>query len=722
MGVVERHLGGEVLLEMIHGDDPRTLVVGAVANACSAILEAMTQLRWRLADDDGGQGALFEEEVERHIGRGEFRGMEFFHVNARRLINEVPKASRVPFRWTINAYRGCSHACSYCLIGETPVLMADGRTKPIADLAPGDHVIGTERRGQYRGYTATPVIDHWSTRREAYRTVLDDGTALISSGDHRFLTERGWKHVTGSEQGLNRRPHLTPFNTLLGIGRFATGPKHSADYQRGYLCGMVRGDAHIGHHSYDRGRGPEVRHMFRLALVDREPLERARRYLSAAGVATSEFLFTPATTTRRALYAIRTQHQAAVAAVEALISWPLCASDEWTRGFLAGIYDAEGHLGQEVRISNGDATLLDRIGTAFTGLGFRWVREPARENGVCDVRLLGGLPETVRFILMVDPATGRKRSITGRATKGTGGRRVVAVEPLGLDLPMFDITTGTGDFVADGVISHNCFARPTHEYLGMNTGEDFDRKIVVKINAVERVRAELSPGRWAGEHIAMGTNTDPYQRCEGKYRLTQGIVSQLSAARNPFSILTKSTLILRDLDLLAEAARRTEVRANFSIGTLDEHVWRTTEPGTPHPLRRVEAVARLNEAGVPCGVLVAPVLPGLSDAPEQLEAVVKACVQAGAVSITPLLLHLRPGVREHYLGWLAGHRPDLLDRHAALYRRSYAPTKTQDQLAELVKGLVSRFGGRTVGPRETRAVKPHPEPPAPKPSQLGLDL
>src|SRR5437016_9388328 len=145
-----------------------------------------------------------------------------------------------------------------------------------------------------------------------------------------------------------------------------------------------------------------------------------------------------------------------------------------------------------------------------------------------------------------------------------------------------------------------CFARPTHEYLEMNSGRDFERRIVVKVNAVERLRAELAPARWAGHHIAMGTNTDPYQRCEGKYRLTRGIVEVLARARNPFSILTKSTLILRDLDLLAEAATHADVRANLSIGTLDEGVWRATEPGTPHPRRRVEAVARLNDAGIPC--------------------------------------------------------------------------------------------------------------------------
>jgi DNA repair photolyase len=268
-----------------------------------------------------------------------------------------------------------------------------------------------------------------------------------------------------------------------------------------------------------------------------------------------------------------------------------------------------------------------------------------------------------------------------------------------------------------------CFARPTHEYLGMNTGDDFDRRIVVKINAVERVRAELAPGRWAGDHIAMGTNTDPYQRCEGKYRLTQGIVAELSAAGNPFSILTKSTLILRDLDLLVEAAKRTDVRANFSIGTLDEEVWRTSEPGTPHPMRRVEAVAKLNEAGVPCGVLLAPVLPGLSDRPDQLEAVVKACVEAGARSVTPLLLHLRAGVREHYLEWLAGARPDLVDRYAGLYPKAYAPTRTQDELSALVRTLVARHGGLSAGPRQARAVAPRPAPGGPeRPAASQLQL
>jgi len=255
-----------------------------------------------------------------------------------------------------------------------------------------------------------------------------------------------------------------------------------------------------------------------------------------------------------------------------------------------------------------------------------------------------------------------------------------------------------------------CFARPTHEYLGLNTGEDWDRRIVVKVNAVERVRAEVRAPRWGGHHIAMGTNTDPYQKAEGKYHLTQGIIRVLGEAANPFSILTKSTLVLRDLDVLTAAAARTSVRLNFSIGTLDRGVWRLTEPGTPPPDRRVEAVRRLNEAGIPCGVLIAPILPGLSDGDDQLREVVEACVGAGAVSISAIALHLRPGVREHYLAWLAAARPDLVELYSQRFTgragpRAYQPKAIQADLASRVQQLVRAAEGRYDGPRQVRGVR-----------------
>lgn len=219
-----------------------------------------------------------------------------------------------------------------------------------------------------------------------------------------------------------------------------------------------------------------------------------------------------------------------------------------------------------------------------------------------------------------------------------------------------------------------CFARPTHTYLDFDMGRDFETQIVVKVNAVERVRAETEPAVWAGHKIAMGTNTDPYQAAEGKYKLTRGIVEVLLEQSNPFSILTKGTLVLRDLDLLAEAAARGLARVDFSIATLNEDIWRRTEPGAPHPRRRLEAVAKLRAAGIPSGVMMMPLLPGLSDQPHQVEELRRAARAAGAEWVQEGMLHLR-GVRDHFLSWLASECPELVDSYEALYPRRRAGPK-----------------------------------------------
>lgn len=257
-----------------------------------------------------------------------------------------------------------------------------------------------------------------------------------------------------------------------------------------------------------------------------------------------------------------------------------------------------------------------------------------------------------------------------------------------------------------------CFARPTHRYLGLDMGDDFDRKIVVKVNAVERLRADLRHPRWRGEVVAMGTSTDPYQRAEGRYHLTQGIIGVLSDARNPFSVLTKSPLVLRDLDLLAAAATRTTVDVSLSIGTLDAEVWRLTEPGAPHPRRRVTAVARLNDAGVACGVLMGPVLPGLSDGPDQLAETVDAAVAAGARSVSAVYLHLRGPLRQHVLGWAEEVRPELAERWRRLYaRRAEVPAALQAELSARIADLVAEARRRHLPPPEP--LRPEASLPAP---------
>ena len=635
--------------------------------------------------------------VARTFDTPEFRGMTFYEVQAKSIVSEVPKSSRMMFRYTINPYRGCQHSCLYCSWGETPILMADGTARAIADLRVGDRIYGTVRDGYYRRYAITKVLAHWSTVKPAYRVTLEDGTKLVTSGDHRFLTERGWKHVTGAEQGPDQRPFLTTNNKLMGFGGLADPPKESVAYRRGYLCGMIRGDGTLG--KYNNARGDLI-HRFRLALTDTEALARTRQYLGVFAVLTTEFDFSAGHWSRLPMRAITAQSRSSFEAIEHLISWPNFPCRDWFCGFLAGIFDAEGSYSRGIwRVSNTDPEIIQWTTRALDSLGFSYAIEDLKKpNGIVGVRLRGGLKEVMRFFHTTDPAITRKRSIEGMALKSGANLRVASIEPLGLDLPMYDITTGTGDFIANGVVSHNCFARNTHTYLDLDAGRDFDTKVVVKVNAPELLRAKLAAPGWTGEHIAMGSNVDPYQRAEGRYQLMRGIIGALRDAANPFSILTKGTLILRDLDLLLAAAEVTEVGLNVSAAFVDKSLWRDIEPGTPAPERRLAACATLNDAGLRCGVLMGPVVPYLSDSPAQLAAAVKAAAAAGAVHVTPIVLHLRPGAREWFLGWLRQAHPDLVPRYAELYGRgAYARKDYQARIAAQVRDLTERFGVSRAG-------------------------
>jgi DNA repair photolyase len=658
--------------------------------------------------------ALFELR-RRTFDSPQFRGIEFIEAEAKSIINHVP-GNYLPFNWTINPYRGCSHSCSYCAAGETPILMVDGRTKPLADVRPGERIYGTRFDGKYRRYVTTEVLDHWSTVRNAYRVRLEDGTELIASGDHRFLTRRGWKYVTGAMGGPAQRPYLTTNNKLMGTGRFAAPPKDTPEYRRGYLCGMVRGDAHIASRSYLRigsGKfGVEEQHQFRLALIDLDALRRTRDFLHDFDVGTSEFLFQAASGDRKPLHAIRNFNRVGVAAIRSLIEWPHDPSNDWCKGFLAGIFDAEGGFSHGIwRVSNTDPQIIDRITCCLTRFGFSFILETpnGREGSkpITCVRMLGELHEKLRFFHTVDPAITRKRSIDGFAIKNKAKLRVVSVEDLGVEMPMYDITTGTGDFIANGVVSHNCFARVTHTYMDMNAGRDFERKIVVKVNAPDLLPKELRAKRWKGEHIAMGTATDPYQRAEGRYKLMPRIIETLTEFRNPFSILTKGTLILRDLELLVDAAGKMEVSTALSIGTVDEDVWAKSEPGTPSPRARLDAVAKLNAAGIPCGVMVAPILPGISDSPEQIKEVVTAAIDAGATHVSPILLHLRPVVKDVYMEWLEETYPDLVPRYEQMYARSaYASSADKRVLSEKVSSAIEGAGGlRPPAPKKRTSTR-----------------
>jgi DNA repair photolyase len=395
---------------------------------------------------------------------------------------------------------------------------------------------------------------------------------------------------------------------------------------------MVRGDGLLGSYSYERaGRKNTDEHRFRLALTDIEALRRARAYLQEEEVATTERVVQLATGTRREVSCIVASRRQPVERVRDLMEWPVLPSLDWCRGFLAGISDAQGSR--------------------------------------------------------TDHSITRKRSIEGQMVKSFANLQVAAIEPLDQVMPLYDITTGTGDFIAGGVVSHNCFARPTHTYLDFNAGRDFEREIVVKVNAPELLRAELMRPSWKHEHVALGTNTDPYQWVEGRYKLMPGIWEAMRDAGNPCSVLTKSPLLLRDLSLMQEIAARTDFSAALSVPTLDERAWRATEPHTPHPRARLEAVAELTRAGIRTGILVAPLMPGINDAPEQVAAILEMASEAGAAYVTGIALHLRGEVRGLFFAWLEEHRPDLVPRYKELYRRgAYAPPEERRRLAALVKG------------------------------------
>jgi DNA repair photolyase len=495
-------------------------------------------MRWSnltLAEDEQRQLPGYREQaVVRRFDAPEALDIRFYEVRARSALNRVPGGSPMPFRWTINPYRGCTHACTYCLWGGTRILMADGRSRRLAHLEVGDAIYGTARASggrRARRLSATRVLAKWSTVKPAYRIVLENGAELLASGDHRLLAADGWRYVSGDEKGEGEggsRPQLARATRLVGVG---------------------------------------------VDTSDGGPLE------SAPGLA------------------------------------------------------------------------------------------------------------------------------------------IAAIEQLGLALRMYDITTASGDFIAEGVVSHNCFARPTHRYLDLGPGRDFEREIVVKVNAPELLRAELARSSWKGEHVALGTNTDPYQWVEGRYKLMVGIWEALrdaaGGAGNPCSVLTKSPLLLRDLQLMRELAARTDFSACLSIPTLDERAWRASEPHTPNPRARLEAVAELNRAGIPTGVLIAPLMPGINDSPQQLEPLLAGALQAGATSIGSAALHLRRDVKEIFMEWLRQQRPELVPRYEALYARgANAPRAERERLTGLVRAGRSGRGrprGSRYRPASTRLV---PEPAA----------
>ncbi|MET9274216.1 Rv2578c family radical SAM protein [Kribbella sp. NPDC003557] len=267
-----------------------------------------------------------------------------------------------------------------------------------------------------------------------------------------------------------------------------------------------------------------------------------------------------------------------------------------------------------------------------------------------------------------------------------------------------------------------CFARPTHTYLELDTGRDFDQQIVVKTNVADVLRRELARPSWRHERVALGTNTDPYQRAEGRYRLMPGIIDALASSGTPFSILSKGTLLRRDLGLLAEASADVSVGIGISLALGDEELRRRLEPGVPSVRGRLDLIRAIRAAGLPCGVMVAPVLPWLTDSTDQLDQLLTQLAEAGATGVTPLVLHLRPGVKDWFMQWLSHDHPNLVSRYESLYGHgAYASPSYRKAFEQKVRPLLEKHGFAGPSSHRSEPIRGmHNPKPSTTPSQQRL--
>jgi DNA repair photolyase len=545
--------------------------------------------------------------------------------------------------FTLNPYVGCTVGCAYCVEGDTLITMADGTTKPIKDVLIGEAIVGIRRedRGDawsYR-YTQAKVLNRIETLKEGFEIVLENNNSVICSGDHRWLTDRGWKYTTGKMQGEGRRRYLTANNFIRGIGHARETPPETEAYRKGYLAGMIRGDGLLAKYDYSgkykrlgrkHAQTTDVQHQFRLALNDFEALKRAKEYLSGFGVETIDFEFRNRSP-YKPMQAIRNHSRTAFETVTALIANG--SSAEWRRGWLAGIFDAEGSFGQVVRISNTDEQILAITLEAFASLGLSTVRED-RVGAASNIRLRGGLGEVTKFFQLAAPAISRKCDIS-KATV-SASTRIVEIRPLGKTLPMFDITTSTENFIANGLVSHNCYV--PHMSHKQAEGRKWGTYVDVKQGAAELLERQLSRMR-KPTVVFMSTATDPYQPAEERYRVTRSMLEVFERhPRHGLFILTKQSLVERDADILARLPR---AAVGMSVSVMDDELAQVIEPWAPVTSERLSVIGRLSALGVPTYVLWAPAIVPVPMSDDFVKDSVEAVRRSGARALSLDTLNYR---------------------------------------------------------------------------------
>lgn len=334
--------------------------------------------------------------------------------------------------------------------------MGHGGCRPLDALQIGDEIVGTELRRGRRRYVVTSVLGRYVTMADAYRVIFGDGSELIASSAHPFLTHRGWRPVTPLP---GERARLRTNHRPIGTGGLGAAPTESVDYRRGYLCGRLRGEDLVP--TWLQGtscRASEPAHGFWLALLDRESLARAREYLTDLEFETHAIGFHTATT-NRAILAVGTGAQRYLDRLRDIVSWPAAPTEDWARGFLAGVFDAHGsYRGGELRLGNDDLTIIETALACLRRLGWEATLDiNAHPPPTYELRVAGDLRAQLQFLHRVEPAITRTRALDGLRIERTADLRITAIEPLGRALGLISLATGTGDFIAGGVV---CQAEP----------------------------------------------------------------------------------------------------------------------------------------------------------------------------------------------------------------------------------------------------------------------
>jgi DNA repair photolyase len=557
----------------------------------------------------------------------------------------------VGFRFSLNPYRGCEHGCIYCVGPDTPVLHADLVWRPIGEVRVGDVLAGFDEYPEprrTRKLRRAVVEAVWWSKRPTLRLVTERAD-MVTTAEHRWLQHRDFR--------WSRTDQLSPGRILRHVPVTADEPVDD-DYRVGYIAGLSLGDGTFRYQpGWRSNRLGFPMAYWRVALIDNEPLLRLIEHLRVFGVDANVRPFYGGPTSRSPMRKVEVRSLPRLAIIHGLLDVER-DTRSYRRGFLAGFFDAEGHHGDSLRISQVDLNVLERVRRYASTLGFEFTLEPC-PGRASTLRLVGRIVDRLRFLSVCRPAIARKLHALFGREMNLDPETVRAIES-GPLTDVVDITTSTGTFFAAGLATHNCYARPSHEYLGFSAGLDFERRIIVKENAPELLRETFASRKWQPEVVALSGNTDCYQPVERRLGITRRCLEVFAEFRNPVGIITKSALVMRDVDILTELARHGAVHVFSSITSLDPELAARLEPRAARPHRRLEAVATLAGAGVPVAVMIGPVIPGLND--EEIPRILDAAKKAGACGASWVLLRLAPPLDAIFERWLDEHVPEKKSR------------------------------------------------------------